>query len=180
MKNFFFSFPLLFFVSGLFAQTDVTINPIGLLFSNIGISAERPISDNFGLEGTANFSFSPYNVFGDDFSSNGFGLRALGKYYFKPDQGIDKFNIGPYARFGYNSINFTGDKVKNIRLAVGFYAGYKWVSKGHIIFELGLGLGRAFLNNYSSNDASFDAGDWPGFNIDGTGKLAIGYRFGTQ
>lgn len=178
MKSFFLSFILIFCTAGLFAQTDVSINPIGLLFSNIGVSLERPLSENIGLEGTANFSFLPYGAFGAEFNSNGFGLRALGKYYFKSDKGHDKFNIGPYARIGYNSIKFTGDKVSNFRFAIGFYAGYKWVSKGNIIFELGLGIGRAYVNKYSSDDSSFNSGDWPGFNLDGTGKLAIGYRFG--
>ncbi len=177
MKSFLLSFILISCTAGLFAQTDVSINPIGLLFRNIGVSLERPLFENIGLEGTANFNFNSYKALGNDFNSNGFGLRALGKYYFKPEKGLDRFNIGPYARIGYNSINFTGDNVKNFRFAIGFYAGYKWVSKGNIIFELGLGIGRAFVNKYSSNDASFNSHDWPGFNLDGTGKLAIGYRF---
>ena len=168
-----------FFGVGLKAQTDVTINPLGLLFSNIGISVEGPMSENFGLEGTATFNFNSYDVLDDDYKSNGVGLRALGKYYFKPSKGIDKFHIGPYARVGFNSVNFTGDKVKNFRFAIGFYTGYKWVSNGNVIFELGLGLGRAFVNKYNSDSASFNLSDWPLLNFDITGKLAIGYRFGT-
>ena len=179
MKSFLF-LCLIFCTTGASAQTDVSINPIGLLFSNIGVSLERPVSENFGLEGTANFSFNKYDALGDEFNSNGFGLRALGKYYFKPEKGIDKFNIGPYARIGYNNINFTGDKIKNFRFAIGFYTGYKWVSKGNLIFELGFGLGRAFVNSYTSDATSFDADEWPGFNLDATGKLAIGYRFGSN
>ena len=180
MKNVFIICFLLCFGTCLNAQTDVTINPIALLFSNFGLSVEKPLRDNFGLEGTANFRFNKYDALGDEFGSNGFGLRAMGKYYFKPTKGINRFHVAPYARIGYNSINFTSDKVKNFRFAFGFYTGYKWVSSGNIIFELGLGAGRAFVNNYSSDAASFDASDWPGINIDLTGKLAIGYRFGAN
>jgi|SRR5699024_1087735 len=160
-----------------YSQTDVSVNPIGLLFRSIDASIEQSLSESFGLEGSANFNFNSYNVLGDELNSNGFGIRALGKYYFKPEKGTDKFHIGPYARVGYNSINFSKDKVGNFRFAIGFYVGYKWVSQKNIIFEIGLGIGRAFINKYSSDDSSFNINDWPDFNVDGTGKLAIGYRF---
>lgn len=172
---------LLFFLTILtipaYSQTDITINPIGLLFKSINASAEQSLSESFGLEGSASFNFMSYDVLGEDLSSRGFGIRALGKYYFKPEKGTDKFHIGPYARIGYNSIDYSRDKVGNFRFAIGFYAGYKWVSQKNIIFEIGLGIGRAFVNKYSSRDTTITIDDWPDFAIDATGKLAIGYRF---
>lgn len=160
-----------------YSQTDVSINPIALLFKSINASAEQSLSENFGLEGSVSFNFPSYDVLGEDLSSRGFGIRALGKYYFKPEKAIDKFHIGPYARLGYNSIDYSRDKVSNFRFAIGFYTGYKWVSQKNIIFEIGIGVGRAFINNYSSHDTSITVDDWPGFAVDATGKLAIGYRF---
>lgn len=160
-----------------FCQIDVTVNPLGLLFKNIGVSAEKPIKDNIGLEGTLNFNFNNYSVLDEDYKSTGYGIRAIGKYYFNPDKGIDKFNVGPYLRMGGNTVKYVSENVKNFRIALGVYAGYKWVSKNNVVFELGLGAGRALVNNYSSDDNSFNAADWPILNLDFTGKLAIGYRF---
>ncbi|WP_236980851.1 DUF3575 domain-containing protein [Membranihabitans maritimus] len=179
MKNALLTLILGLFSIPAFSQLDVTINPLGLLFSNIGVSAETPLSENFGLEGTVNYNFNRFDALGDEFKSTGYGLRALGKYYFNSDKGLDKFHAGPYARIGGNKIKYTSgtDDVTSFRFALGIYAGYKWVSKKNIVFELGLGLGRAFVNNYSSNDSSFNAADWPVLNLDATGKLAIGYRF---
>lgn len=177
LHSFLWLFLLMIATLPTYSQTDISVNPIGLLFKSIDASIEQSLSENFGLEGSANFNFNSYSVLGDDLKSNGFGIRALGKYYFKPERGTDKFHIGPYARVGYNSIDYSRDKVSNFRFAIGFYAGYKWVSQKNIIFEIGLGLGRAFLNKYSSDDSSFNINDWPSFALDGTGKLAIGYRF---
>ncbi|GAA5222381.1 DUF3575 domain-containing protein [Membranihabitans marinus] len=177
MKTFFTTLIMLMISLPAFSQLDVSINPIGLLFKSIGVSAEKPVHENIGLEGTLNLNFNKYSVDGEDFNSNGFGLRALGKYYFNPDKGYDKFNAGAYLRMSNNSVKYTGDKVKNFRLALGIYSGYKWVSKDNIIFELGLGVGRALTNNYKSDDTSFNAAEWPLLNFDITGKLAIGYRF---
>lgn len=154
-----------------FSQTDATINPIGLLFSSVNASIERSGSDHFGIEGSLSFNFSSYDIVGEAFGSNGFGIRAIGKYYFKPEKGIDKFHIGPYVRYGYNSIKYTDNRIKNSRISIGFYTGYKWVSQNNIIFELGFGLGRGLLNIYSDIDYG------PDFSLDATGKLAVGYRF---
>ena len=112
------------------------------------------------------------------------GARLIGKYYFNPSKGCDKWNIGPYVKFqqangkGTDNSNNTSSEVSRTRFAVGFYTGYKWVSRKNIIFELGFGLGRAFVNKYKSDDTSLNLADYPVLNIDATGKLAIGYRFG--
>lgn len=161
----------------------MSVNPIALLFSNFDIAAEYRMSPDIGLELSPGISFNNSTVNGDEYKSTGFGARLIGKYYFNPEDGCDKWNIGPYIKYGsatlkYNDGN-TDHKVSSTRLAVGFYTGYKWVSRKNVVFELGFGVGKAFVNKYTTDDSTVNIGDFADlFNIDFTGKLAVGYRFG--
>ena len=130
--------------------------------------------------------FDNYSVSDVEYKNTGFGARLIGKYYFNPNKGCDKWNIGPYVKYGQSTGKGT-DNVNNIsyevtrtRFAVGFYTGYKWVSRKNIVFEIGFGLGRAFVNKYESDDETLNLDNFPGFNIDATAKLALGYRFGGE
>ncbi|NOT37361.1 MAG: DUF3575 domain-containing protein [Saprospiraceae bacterium] len=165
-----------------FAQLDVSINPISILFESLDLSAEYGIKNDFGIDATLGYDFGKYDVGDVEVKNTGFGLRLIGKYYFKPDDGLDRWSIGPYVRVGTRSGKFDDGvenySVTNFKFAVGFYTGYKWVSKKNIVFELGFGAGRAFVNKYTSDEDSFDAGDYPGLNFDVTGRLSLGYRFG--
>lgn len=182
MKKLTFLFYFTLFLSAAKAQLDVSINPISILFSSLDLSAEYGLSNDFGLDATLGYDFQRYDVDDIEIKNNGIGLRLIGKYYFNPEDGIDKWSIGPYVRFKTASGTYDDGvenyKVKNTVFAAGLYAGFKWVSRRNIVFELGLGGGRAFVNKFTSDDSSFDSGDFPGLNFDITGRLAVGYRFG--
>lgn len=184
MKKVLFTCTILIISLGAKAQIDLSINPLGILFSNFDISAEYRASSDIGIELSPGISFHKYDFDGDEWKSNGFNVRLIGKYYFSPEDGCDKWNIGPYIKYGSSVYKYTPDggseeKVTSTRFAVGFFTGYKWVSQKNIIFEIGLGLGRAFVNKYESDDESVNVDDFAAIlNLDVTGKLAVGYRFG--
>jgi len=150
---------------------EVKVNPIGILFGNADLAIEFIRSDNFGIEVAPSFNSRTISTGGEDVKYNGFGLAAYAKYYFNPDGPASKFYIAPYVRFARTSGSLVNsDSVSNTRVAGGMMFGYKWLSGGPITFELGLGLGRAFVNNWEGT------GDL-GFNLDGVGRFAVGYRF---
>lgn len=124
------------------AQLDVKLNPIALL-SEVGqFSVEYSSNENWGLEGEAIVARDAIFLF------------AQGKHYFNPKRGADKFNIG--ALMGVLSTD------NNVNFGLGFFTGYKWISPKNILFELAVGIGRA----YAAADDFFPYG-----------KLYIGYRF---
>lgn len=118
------------------AQTEVKISPVPLLFGYAAISVEQQVKSDFGIDVDL--------LLIDEF----FGGNLSAKYYFNPERGIDKFHIGAFAGLqdGYPGI--------------GFLAGYKWLSRKNITFELGLGVGRAVENGAI-----------------GYAKFHLGYRF---
>lgn len=160
-----------------FTQVDLSTNPLGIIFKYMHLYTDVPVSQSISVEGGLGYSFDRFEVLETEYKSSGIVIRALGKYYFSPKNGHDRFNIGPYARFASAKIKYSGENVNNSRLGIGLYGGYKWVTKGNIIFELGIGMGRAFINKYTSDLSSFNANDWPAGNFDVTGKMAVGYRF---
>lgn len=179
IKKFMLTMAVVFaFVFSMQAQLDVSVNPLGLLFGSYDVSVEKGISESFGVELTAGFSSQKYELGEEKVSSSGFGARIMGKYYFSPKNGIDRFNVAPYIKIGSNKFDDGADKVTNFRFAAGVYLGYKIVASSNVFFELGFGLGKAFVNSYKVNgEEILDGGSYPVFNIDATGKLAVGYRF---
>ena len=176
---------VLFAASRSFAQVDLQINPIGLLFSSVNVTAEFGLSQDFGLEGGIDYDFQNYDIEDLEYRNNAVGFRAIGKYYFRPEDGIDGWAIGAYTRFisGTSSTDENAgngrDEVKNTKFAFGFYTGYKWISRKNIVFELGLGLGRNFVRKFEYEDGSeVDTSDIPLLNVDVMGRLSLGYRFG--
>ena len=165
-----------------FTQVELKINPIGILFNNPDVAAEFLIAENFGVEGKVGVRWYKVNDGFDEYKANGFNIIGSGKYYFKPDQGCDKFYIGAYLKFGNSTADASNsdDSFSNTRLALGPIIGYKWVaSSGKVVFELGFGVGRAFVNDWGdANDSFLD--DVPLLDIDFTGTLAVGYRFGVE
>ncbi|WP_282779427.1 hypothetical protein [Phaeodactylibacter xiamenensis] len=157
------------------AQVDVMVNPIGLLFGNLSASADFMLKDNFSVEGQIGVGF------GDDGAFDYFNLpiTAYGKYYFNPDDGADKFYASAFLRFINRSWdgndNAFVSEYSQTRVGLGFGVGYKVVGNSGIVFDLGFGIGRAFIDNVSIDDET-NVVDWP--EIMFTGKLAIGYRFG--
>lgn len=186
MKKLIFPILLMFaLVQQSVAQVDVQINPVGILFSSINVTSEFGVSEDFGIEAGVDYDFQNYNFDDFEYRNNAIGLRAIGKYYFGPEDGIDRWAIGGYTRFvtgtASTSDNTTSgrDEVKNTKFAIGFYTGYKWVSRKNVVFELGFGIGRNFVRKYEYNDgSSVNTDDIPLLNIDVLGRLSLGYRFG--
>jgi len=165
------------------AQVDLKINPLGILFNRPEFSAEYLVNEDIGVEATIGIVYGKNVV---DLDQSGYRLTLLGKYYFSPDDGNDKFYagayLGPRSRKITNSYeDFTGASVdsgyKVSAFAAGVVVGYKWVSARGILFELGFGAGRAFGEKLTWNDDD-SSGDFDGFGFDVIGTLAVGYRFG--
>ena len=165
------------------AQTELKINPIGLLFSSPDLSAEFAVAENIGVEPFLGVTFLKLTVDGDGYKSNGLNYGVNGKYYFNPEKGIDKFYAGIYMRGGKSKYtgqgSNSGDSFSHNYFGVGLSLGYKWVSRQNIVFDLGAGVGRKFLNKYT--DASSSNVDLSGItllNLDGFFRFGVGYRFG--
>src|SRR5262245_57323308 len=100
MKKIFFPVCfLLALVSQSSAQVDVQINPIAVLFSSVDLTAEFAVSQDFGIEGGLDYNFQNFDIDDIEYKNNGVGIRAIGKYYFSPDKGIDKWNVGAYMKY---------------------------------------------------------------------------------
>ena len=167
------------------AQVDVQINPVAILFSSIDVTAEFGVSPDFGVEAGLDYNFQNWDIDDIDYKNNSVGIRAIGKYYFGPEDGIDRWAIGGYTRFvtgtasAEEETSNEREEVKNTKFAIGFYTGYKWVSKKNVVFELGLGLGRNFVRKYEYGDGEeVTTDDIPLLNIDVLARLSLGYRFG--
>jgi len=121
------------------AQFELKSSPIGILFAAPSISMEYIVKEDIGVETTAWI-----------FPSAGEGMvYLLGKYYFKPRGGADRFNTGIFVAGG------------SFGVGAGFYIGQKIVASRGIVFEFALGAGRGFT-------------DFPAIPYF---KLDLGYRF---
>lgn len=178
MKKLFLLLPLTFLGMSLFAQVDLQVNPLGLLWSNFKVSAEVSVQEDIGIEANLVYNYFGFDVGENSWRNNQYGTVILGKYYFNVDQPIEGWNVGAYLKYRGGTTTFDVEKVNYTRMALGFYGGYKIVSAKNIIFEIGAGFGRALVSKYSSNDQTVSTDDFPLFNIDSFTKLSVGYRFG--
>jgi len=164
------------------AQFEVKINPIGALFQSPDVSVEYIVNDDFGVEGKLGFAWSNNDVLGSEVRSNGLSLAVLGKYYFGPQEGADRFYTGMYGKFRTNNSSSNDVGVlsyNNTRLALGVVFGYKWVGDNGIVLDINLGLGRALVNNFKfddPNDEIYEDALSLG-NFDAISTIALGYRF---
>ena len=137
-------FPILFIFSLSLKSQEVSVNPFALLFEGFIFGADYNINDDFGIG--ADLAFG-----------QGLGLFYVnGKHYFNPKKGNDRWMLGSFiggaGEFG------GGDGGAGL----GFFVGYKWISRRNIVFELAGGAGRDF---------SGDIGFLPYY------KFNVGYRF---
>jgi hypothetical protein len=164
------------------AQTELKINPLGLLFLSPDLSAEFAVSEDIGIEPTVGISFLKLKVEEESLKSTGLSYGVQGKYYFNPDKGIDKFYAGIYLRGGNSTFTSStagdNDKLTQNKLGIGLALGYKWVSKKNIVFELGGGLGRKLFNKFNVESGSTNLSNVPILNFDGFFRFSVGYRFG--
>ncbi len=182
MKKIFLSFIAVLAFTTAWSQTDLKINPIGFLFGSPDVSAEFGISESMGVEPFVGVTYSNFKIGEATLKSNGFRLGGVGKYYFSPEKGLDKFWAGVYLRGGTSTstgtVNGKAEETSNARVALGLGLGYKWVSSKNIVFELGFGAGRALLNKYTVKSGSADLSQYPILNIDLLTRIQVGYRFG--
>ncbi len=182
MKTKLLTFLFACFLTTAYAQIDLKINPIGALFGSPDITADFVLSDQFSVEGGIGVDFGKFKINDFEYKRSGFSLLAVGKHYFNPNLGADKFGIGVYTRyrnFG-NSLTDGGnaDDYNRTKFAVGFQVGWKKVSDSGFIFEFDMGGGRAFVDTvkFDNENSSIDRDDVPLLNFDALIRLAIGYR----
>ncbi|MEL6924212.1 MAG: DUF3575 domain-containing protein, partial [Bacteroidota bacterium] len=167
------SFLTLCLLTGLFAtraqaQIDVTINPVGLLFGDFNVGADFAISEKFSTEATIGANFGSSNLSLDDteFKYRGIPITVFGKYYFNPRTAADKFYADAWVRFVSRSytVEDSGSNISDYsqtRLGIGFGIGYKVVSDGGFVFDIGFGAGRALSDNTTfSGDGDQVTVDW--------------------
>ncbi len=159
------------------AQVDVSINPIGLLFGDLSVGADFMIQEHFSIEAAVGFGTGKI----DDIKGTNIPVNVVGKYYFSPKNGADRFYLDMFLRYvnrswKYDDNSNFADFTSN-RFGLGFGLGYKIVSNGGFVFDIGFGAGRSIVNNntYEENGEQQDV-DWPELMLQG--KLGIGYRFG--
>lgn len=166
------------------AQFELKTNPIGMLFSRPELAIEYGVGPSFGLEGTLLLNLGKYQIDGSNYDlDKSTNMILRGKYYLKPDAGIDRWYTGVYTKYqkgkgkAFDSSNYRQD-IKTSRFAIGFLLGYKWVSKHNVAFELNAGLGRIIMANVHYSDVRGTKQDETGtLKLDGIGTITIGYRF---
>ena len=159
------------------AQVDLTLNPVGALFGDFNIGADFGISENFSVEAQVGFGTPKI----DGVKGRNIPVNVVGKYYFNPKQGVDRFYADVFLRFISRNWEYDDSSAnanfKSTRFGLGFGLGYKIVSAKGFVFDLGFGVGRALVTNnkYESGGIEEDV-DWG--NVILLGKFGIGYRFG--
>lgn len=160
------------------AQIDVTVNPLGALFGDISLGADFALSERFSTELTVGFGGDKGGDGTGAYKYRNLGTNVLGKYYFNPNHGADRFYVDAFLRFINRNYDYTDSgsslaDYKQNRFGLGVGLGYKVVSNGGFVFDIGIGAGRALIDKTSVDGTTID---WP--EIMFQGKLGIGYRFG--
>lgn len=177
-----------FLFTSAYSQIDLKINPLGVLFSSPDLAAEYVINENFGVELSVGLEYGNVagtGLLGDEFelSKSGYKIRLSGRYYFRPVNGADRFYAGLYTGPRSNTVTGNSDLLgydpgyKRSAFTAGILVGYKWVADNGLIFELGVGGGRAFASKIELNDSE-NTTEVNGFGGDFVGTLAVGYRLG--
>lgn len=156
------------YVSKSNAQVDVTIDPVSLLWGNISLGADFALSENFSIEGQLGYSRGDWGTG----KYTGIPVTVFGKYYFSPKNGADRFYLSVFTRFINRSYSDNNDKYSLTRLGLGVGIGYKVVSAGNFVFDIGFGVGRSIVSFDNNNNTNID---W--IPVMFAGKLGVGYRF---
>ncbi len=170
------------------AQIDLKINPLGLIFNSPDLSGEYNVNENVGVELTLGFDYGNGTLgLIEGLKKSGYKVRLAGKYYFKPENGCDRFYAGLYTGPKSRSLTLDGDSnqlglnydpsYKTSSFVAGLLVGFKWVSQKGVMFEIGTGFGRAFGEKTTLADAD-NIEEIPSLKLDGVWTLAVGYRIG--
>lgn len=188
MTNFFALLLILFFTTiGLraTAQVDVTASPIALLFADVNLGLDVRVTPNFSLGATAGYGRG--DLWGLVDSRETVPVNLIGKYYFSPKHGADGFYADAFARYVHRNVVATLKNDENTtidftrqQVGLGFGLGYKVVSKGGFVFDIGTGIGRAL---YSHDNVSVSEQDYKVpelLRTMGYFRIGLGYRFGGE
>ncbi len=168
------------------AQVDVTINPVGLLFGGINVGADFVLSDEFSVEANIGYNSRTDDLSFDgesnEFKYTGIPIQAVGKYYFNPDDGADKFYASAFLRYvnrSYkeeNTDNGFNDFTQS-RIGAGIGVGTKSVSRSGVVFDFGVNIGRVIADNTKfENENGQEEASIGGLIF--TLNVVVGYRFG--
>ncbi|MDF1549208.1 MAG: DUF3575 domain-containing protein [Bacteroidales bacterium] len=166
-----------------FAQHfEAKLNPIGLIFGSIPVSAEYVINDNMGIEATLAYSFSKGDYYDNTSKASGIVVAGLYKYYFKPQDGGDGFYAFPYIRYASRKFTFNdatyGDVTSTYKaFGAGFGLGYKWVATSGLLVDLGAGVGKNFSGEFTYDDPNYTETTSITIPINGIFRVSVGYRF---
>ena len=180
---------ILFFTAFSFkanAQVDLTASPVSLLFGDVNLGVDFKIKENFSLGATAGYGRG--DIWGLVDSRETVPVNLIGKYYFNPKHGADGFYADAFARYVHRNIQATykgGDadvetKIDFTRqqVGLGFGLGYKVVSQGGFVFDIGTGIGRALYSHDNVNVSEQDYKFPELFRTMGYFRIGLGYRFG--
>ena len=160
------------------SQIDVTAAPLGLLWGDLSLGVDYCFTENVSAELGAGFGGSSGND-GAEHEFKNRNIQGTVKYYFNPSNGSDKFYIGGFIRSinrDYDSGENSSLGYKQHRIGGGFLLGRKQVSDSGILFDINLGVGRAFYDNVTFTAAGNESTiAWPDIMM--VGKLGVGYRF---
>lgn len=169
------------------AQVDATVGPLGLLFGKITVGADVMVSEQFSIEGNVGYVSRDDKGFSDQ-KYTSVPVMAIGKYYFNPDKGADKFYASVFLRYVNRSYSASLDSLgtsntaafTQSRIGAGFGIGTKMVSRSNIVFDFGLQLGRVLVDNTEFKNPNDPANptELPGLGFIFNVKLGVGYRFG--
>ena len=171
------------------AQVDIKVGPLGLLFNNLNVGVEFGVNENVGIELTSGIDWKSLPLIVDEnFSATAYLLGINGRYYFNPtEKRLNGFYAGAYTRYKGGVYKFTDsdtevtERFTRTRIAGGFLLGGKIVSRNErIIFDLGIGFGRSFVDKFKDPDGTDEAdlSDIPFLNWDIPINLKIGFRIG--
>jgi hypothetical protein len=179
---FFFAFT---YVTG-FAQVDLKVDVLGAIFKAPNVALDIAFSEKFSLEGGAIFNIGSDDVSNKDYKRSGIGGFLMGRTYFNPDMGADKFGMGLYGRYNLivnevKEATADTDDYANERISAGLVVSWKWVTGSKFLFGLDLGGGYAFVNDFE-----FDNPNQTALTLDAVSttdfdpflRFTVGYRFG--
>ncbi len=162
---------------------EIKANPVRFFYKEFDISSELLLPYNFAIEGQMNFDREEIDIIeidGRESTHDGgvFSAGAAIKYYLGNKRGWDRFYLGGYGRYRKGVYEVYKDAVNmdQERVAFGGMAGFKWVTKHNIVFEIGAGLGRTFVEDVYYLDHYYKKPDQPLKGFDGFGTIKVGYR----
>ena len=163
---------------------DPKVNVGSAITGGVNVAVEFPLQENMGLSAGFAYSANPFGLDINDDDGNEIKFRNVRfipeyRYYFSPREGLDRFYVGLYGKFGQLTIKEEdGDELDATRIAAGLLVGHKWVSRGGFIFELNGGFGRGgTVGKGGDDDREFEEAYGVLSRYDLRLGLIVGYRF---